>query len=162
VRQKEPAARSDAVRLVVEALGEGVRKVPHGHRAQQRGVDRRHAVRAVRANDGEVGHTHMLRRAFLDQARTGDAAAVPREAAPAKRRRTSSVNRLLISKMISRWRGSIFSNQARGHFSSASGKSVWFVYASVRWVKSQAWSHPRCASSRRIRISSGTAMAGWV
>ena len=30
-------------------------------------------------------------------------------------------------EMISRWRGSISSNHASGHFSRASGSSVWFV-----------------------------------
>ena len=36
------------------------------------------------------------------------------------------------------------------------------MYASVRCVRSQASSHPRCASSSRIRISSGTAIVGCV
>ena len=50
-----------------------------------------------------------------------------RPSSPGKRRRTSSRRRRLISKMISRWRGSSSSNHASGHFSSASGSSVWFV-----------------------------------
>ena len=33
---------------------------------------------------------------------------------------------------------------------------------SVRCVRSQAWSQPRCASSSRIRINSGTAIVGCV
>ena len=41
-------------------------------------------------------------------------------------------------------------------------QQVWFVYARVRCVRSQAWSQPRCASSSRMRISSGTAMLGCV
>ncbi len=85
-----------------------------------------------------------------------------RPASFGKRERTSSSRRRLISNTISRWRGSMSSNQPSGHFSSASGSSVWFVYASVRRVRSQASSQPRRASSRRIRRSSGTASAGCV
>ena len=54
----------------------------HGGRAQQRGVNRGHAVRAVRADDGEVGHADMFGRALLDQARARDAALVAGKAAP--------------------------------------------------------------------------------
>ena len=64
--------------------------------------------------------------------------------------------------MISRWRGINISNHATGHFSSASGSRVWLVYARVLCVRSQAWSHPSCASSSRMRINSGTAMDGCV
>ena len=85
-----------------------------------------------------------------------------RPPSPGKRAWTSSSSRRLISRTISRWRGNSTSNHARGHFSSASGRRVWLVYASVRQVRSQASSQPRRASSRRIRISSGTAIAGCV
>ena len=85
-----------------------------------------------------------------------------RSSSPGKRARTSSSSRRLISKMISRCRGSSSSNQASGHFSSASGSSVWLVYASVRCVRSQASPQPSCASSSRMRISSGTARVGCV
>ena len=64
--------------------------------------------------------------------------------------------------MISRCRGSRASNSSTGHFSRASGSSVWLVYASVRTVRSHASSQPSFASSSRMRISSGTAIAGWV
>ena len=82
VRQQQPAPRRDAVGLVAEALGEHLGQVLHRGRAQQRGVDRGHAVRAVRADDGEVGHADVLGRAFLDQAHARDAALVAGEAAP--------------------------------------------------------------------------------
>ena len=38
---------------------------------------------------------------------------------------------LSILSMISRWRGSSFPSTFTGHFSSASGITVWFVNASV-------------------------------
>ncbi len=38
---------------------------------------------------------------------------------------------LSILSMISRWRGSSFPSTFTGHFSSASGITVWFVKASV-------------------------------
>jgi len=50
-----------------------------------------------------------------------------RAASPGYRARTSSRSLRLISKTISRCRGRMSSNQARGHFSSASGSRVWFV-----------------------------------
>ena len=54
-----------------------------------------------------------------------------RPSSPGKRLRTESSRRRLISRMISRCRGSRVSNHSSGHFSSASGSSVWFVYANV-------------------------------
>ena len=45
-------------------------------------MDGRHAVRAVGADDGEVGHPDVLARAFLDDARALEAALVAGEAAP--------------------------------------------------------------------------------
>ena len=54
------------------------------------------------------------------------------------------------------------SSQLSGHFSNASGSSVWFVYASERCVRSHASSHGRRASSSSTRMSSETAMAGCV
>ena len=47
---------------------------------------------------------------------------------------------------------------ATGHFSSASGSSVWFVYATVSRVISHADSHGRCSRSTSTRISSATAI----
>ena len=59
VRQQQPAARRDAVGLVVEALGKHLGQVLDGRRAQQLGVNRGHAVGAVRADDGQVGHADL-------------------------------------------------------------------------------------------------------
>ncbi len=50
-----------------------------------------------------------------------------RSSSPEKRTRTSSRKRALISKMISRCRGSTRWNSGSGQLSSASGSSVWFV-----------------------------------
>ena len=49
-------------------------------RAQQLGVDGRHAVGAVRADDGQVGHADLALGALLDQAHARDAAVVAGEA----------------------------------------------------------------------------------
>ena len=92
------------------------------HRAQQVGMDGGDAVGAVRADDGEIGHPDLALAALLDQAHALDAAS-----SPGKWVRTSSARRRLISRMISRCRGSSTSNHRRGHFSSASGSSVWLV-----------------------------------
>ena len=45
-------------------------------------MDGGHAVGAVRADDGQVGHAHVLGRAFLDEAHALHAALVAREAGP--------------------------------------------------------------------------------
>ena len=57
---------------------------------------------------------------------------------PPDRDRTVSSSRRLISNTISRCLGRISSNHATGHFSSASGSSVWFVYPKVFRVISHA------------------------
>ena len=64
--------------------------------------------------------------------------------------------------MISRWRGSRRSISGSGQVSSASGSSVWFVYDTLRVVRSHASSQPRSCSSMSRRISSGTASVGCV
>ena len=68
VRQQQPAPRRDAVGLVVEALGKHLGQVLDRRRAQQLGVNRGHAVGAVRADDGQVGHADLALGPFLDQA----------------------------------------------------------------------------------------------
>ena len=45
-------------------------------------VDRSHAVGAMAADDGEVGHAHLLDRRFLDHAHAHHALVIPREAHP--------------------------------------------------------------------------------
>src|SRR5262249_28744771 len=68
VRQQQPAARRDPVRLIIEALRKCRGEVFDGRVPQQLRVNRRHAVRTMRADDGQVGHAYFWRRAALDQA----------------------------------------------------------------------------------------------
>ena len=84
VRQQQPAPRRDAVGLVVEALGKHLGQVLDRRRAQQLGVDRGHAVGAVRADDGQVGHADL---ALAGPPRPGSCAR------PAPRRRDSGAGR---------------------------------------------------------------------
>ena len=49
-----------------------------------------------------------------------------------------------------------------GHFSSASGRMVWFVYPNVSVQIAQASSQPRNSSSNNRRMSSGMATLGCV
>ena len=125
---------------------------------QQLGVNGGDAVGAVRADDGQVRHAHLPHRRLLDQAhalRRGLVAGIARlhvveEAA------VDLVDDLQMARQQQL-------EQPTGHFSSASGSSVWLVYASVRTVRSQASSQPRPASSsedahqfgdgqRRVRV----------
>ena len=76
IGQQQPAPRRDAVGLVAEAFGEHLGQVLDRHRAQQSGMDRGHAVGAVRADDGQVGHADLALGAFLDQAHALHAALV--------------------------------------------------------------------------------------
>ena len=64
--------------------------------------------------------------------------------------------------MISRWRGRSLPSRSTDQTSSASGSSVWHVYAKHCWVTAQASSQSHLFSSTRIRMSSGIAMTGWV
>ena len=102
IRQQQPAPRRDPVGLVVETLGEHLREILDGHRAQQLRVNGGHAVGAVRADDRQVGHADLCAGRLLHQAHALHAALVAREAASGPR----SSRRRLISKMISRCRGS--------------------------------------------------------
>src|SRR5215831_8731622 len=64
----QPAARRDAIRLVVEALREHFREVPHGHRSKQLRMNAGYSVRAVRADDRKVRHSNLPLGRLLDQA----------------------------------------------------------------------------------------------
>mmetsp|Transcript_15458 Transcript_15458/g.26592 ORF Transcript_15458/g.26592 Transcript_15458/m.26592 type:complete len:257 (+) Transcript_15458:1387-2157(+) len=76
---------------------------------------------------------------------------------------STSISHLrLISKMICVCRGSRLESRSTDHFSSASGKTVWLVYANVFVTMSQADSQVRSSSSIRMRMSSTTPMVGWV
>mmetsp|Transcript_1165 Transcript_1165/g.3731 ORF Transcript_1165/g.3731 Transcript_1165/m.3731 type:complete len:241 (+) Transcript_1165:2292-3014(+) len=68
----------------------------------------------------------------------------------------------LICSISCMWRGKSFSKTATGHFSSASGITVWLVYARDFFVISQALLNSSPWTSIKSLISSGTAMVGWV
>ena len=74
VCQQQPAPRRDAVGLVVEALGKHFGQVLDRLGAEQLGVNRGHAVGAVRADDRQVGHADLPRGALFDQAHARRAA----------------------------------------------------------------------------------------
>ena len=80
IRQQQPSSRRDAVGLVVEPLGKHLGQVLDRHRAQQSGVNGGHAVRAVRSDDGQIGHADFAHRALLDEAHAGETAFVAGEA----------------------------------------------------------------------------------
>ena len=63
----QPAADGDAVRLVDDALGmQAVQVLEHGA-AHQLGVERRHAVDAMRAEEGEMPHAKIATAMLVDQ-----------------------------------------------------------------------------------------------
>lgn len=64
--------------------------------------------------------------------------------------------------MSCRCRGSTVPSRPTGHFSTASGSTVWLVYSKMATVIPHASSQPRPSWSTNRRISLGMAMAGWV
>jgi hypothetical protein len=92
VGELQPAPRRDAVGLVVEAVGKHLGEVFDRLRAQQARMDGRDAVGAVRADDRQVGHAHLL--LGPSSIRLTRAA---RPWSPGKAARTSSSSRRLIS-----------------------------------------------------------------
>src|SRR5262249_62399043 len=66
------------VGLVTETAGKESGQILDGHGAQQMGVNCRNAVGAMRADNRKVGHPHVLRWPFLDQAHTLDEAVITR------------------------------------------------------------------------------------
>ena len=119
VGQQQPAPRRDAVRLVVEPLGEHLGEVLDRRLAQQLGVDRGDAVGAVRTDDGQVGHADLPVGPSSIEAHALDPAVVAREAVP-----HLVEQRRLISWMISRSGAETALEPRTGHFSRASGSSV--------------------------------------
>ena len=155
VGQQEPAPRRHAVGLVVEALRVHLGQVLDRHRAQQAGMDGGDAVRAVRADDREIGHPDLALGPLLDEVHALDAPLIGREAGP----------HLLEEPAVDLEDDLQLTRQQQLEplerpLLQASGSSVWLVYASARRVRSHAWSHPRRASSSRMRISSATAIGG--
>ncbi len=86
-------------------------------------MNRGHSVRAVRADNGQVSHAQMLGRTFLDEAHAGNATLVTREAAP------HLVKQPTVDFEDDLQAGAAASARTTGPaiFSSASGRSVWFV-----------------------------------
>jgi len=152
----QPAPRRDTVRLVVEPFG-NISKVAQHVRTQQVRVNRRHTIRAVGADDRQVGHTYATGRALLDEADAlhpgvvaGIAAANPVQEAAIdlvndfqlpRNDRLEQVDRPLLQRF--REQGVI-------------------GIASVRCVMSQASSQGICDWSNKIRINSATQSAGCV
>ncbi len=68
----------------------------------------------------------------------------------------------MISKMICMCRGRMDWIIGSGHFSRASGISVWLVYPITFSVISHASSQPSPSRSMRMRIISGIESDGWV
>ncbi len=64
--------------------------------------------------------------------------------------------------MICQTRGRSCCISSWGQRSSASARTVWFVYATDWVVMDQASSQSMPASSMKIRMSSGITRAGWV
>ena len=79
IREQEEAPLRDAVGLVVEPAGEERGEVGHDGPLEQLRVNRRHAVGAVRADDGEVRHADLLRLALLDEAHARDPSVIAGE-----------------------------------------------------------------------------------
>src|SRR5215475_2428221 len=72
VREQQPASLGYTIGLVIETLGKKLGEIFDGAGAQETGVNRRYAIRAVRANDRQVGHTDLALAAFFDQADSFD------------------------------------------------------------------------------------------
>ena len=92
IGQQQEAALRDAVGLVVETLGKQRGEIRHDGLLQQLRMHRGHAVGAVRADDGQVRHAHLL--GAPSSMRLTRAT---RASSPGNRARTSSRKRRLIS-----------------------------------------------------------------
>src|SRR5262245_37371757 len=67
VRHQQPAARRDAVGFVAETLKIQFGQILDRYRAQQPRMNRGDTVGAVRADDGEIGHTDVLAGTLLNE-----------------------------------------------------------------------------------------------
>ena len=68
--------------LLLKRSGKHLGEIGDSRRAQQLRMDRGDAVGAVRADDRQVGHAHLVARALLDQAHARDAGLVAGIAVP--------------------------------------------------------------------------------
>src|SRR5579863_5728883 len=87
----QPAPRRHPVGLVVEPLGEHLRKIPYRHGAEQLRMDLCHSIRAVRTYDRQIRHPDFALRCLLHQARTLNTALVARKTA-SKRIEQTTIN----------------------------------------------------------------------
>ena len=116
---KKEAAVRNAVRLVVELLrGDGVKIAQDGFFQNLR-MELRHAVHRVAADHGEIRHAH--------EAAADDGGRLLTVVQPGTDWSKLSRQRRSISSMIWNWRGRRERMSDTGHFSSASGMTVWFV-----------------------------------
>ena len=67
IGMRQPAPRRDAVGLVVDLAGVELVQAGKDRGLHQFGMQRRHAIDAVRAGKGQVGHPHPALTAFIDQ-----------------------------------------------------------------------------------------------
>ena len=68
----QPAAEGDAVGLVDDAVGIEAVQILEDGLAHQLGVQRRDAVDAMRAEEGEMPHAHVAAAVLVDQRERGE------------------------------------------------------------------------------------------
>ena len=76
IRQQQPAAGCDPIRLIVEPFGIEFGQVLHRHRTKQFGMNGGHPIGAVGSDNGQIGHTDFAPGAFLHKAHPLEAALV--------------------------------------------------------------------------------------
>ena len=84
IGQQQPTPWCDAIGLVVETFREQFGQVLDRGCSQQARVNRRHAVGAVRADDGQIGHADFPNGPFFDEADVCHAALRPQGSATAR------------------------------------------------------------------------------
>lgn len=67
VAEQQPTTGSDAIGLILESFGEHLKEVLEQIILDDLGVNARHSIDGVGADDGEVGHVHALVSIFLNE-----------------------------------------------------------------------------------------------
>ena len=116
----DEAARRHAVGDVAEFPRPQLGKIAQHRLFQQFRVELRDAIDGMAADARKMCHAHVARSAFINEREPRDAGMCHLES----RARTSSRKRRLISKTISRCRGSSVPKRSTVHFSNASGSRV--------------------------------------